>query len=115
MRMAAGGNIGIDANGHSRDSGGEASAASGFFEQEFQFSEGFDVELENAGRSGTPGAIVKSSANFFPGFADTGKDNALAGHSDVAEVLEFPTGDDVEAAAEIREALENGKIAVGLY
>src|ERR1700693_1782597 len=100
VRMAAGFDIGIDANRKAgKISWCAHRMARGLFEKNFEFSSGLDVELENAGVVGLFDFIAESFADFFAGFAYTGKDDAIAGNGNVGEVIEFTSRNDIEAAA----------------
>src|SRR5271154_2733546 len=77
---------------------------------------GFHVEEQDT-RSGAAfrGAVLQSFANFLTCFADTGKNNALSWHADLAEAVKFAAADDVEAAAKFREPLQDRQVAVGFH
>ena len=73
-----------------------------------------NIELQNSRRAFGGGFVTKGGADFFAGFANAREHDAIAGNTNAAEVIEFTGGDNVEAAATLREQLQNRKIAVGL-
>jgi len=102
MGVAAGLDVGIDANG-GRSGTVEAG---GFADEDIEFGGRFDVEEEDF--------FAEGFANFFTGFADAGEDDALTGNSGVAEAVELAATDDIETGAEAGEEFENFEIGVGL-
>ena len=114
MGMAAGLDVGIDAD---RDTGSSATALhlfARFIEQDIEFSFGFDIEEQKPSRFGTRvGAITEGFANFLARFANSGKNYFVAGNTEMAEVFEFTPGNDIKAAAKFRQLLEDGEISVG--
>ena len=86
-----------------------------FFEKDFQFGFGLDVELENAGVVGFFNFVAQRFTNFFAGFAYAGKDDAIARNGNAGEVIEFARGDDIEATAVRGEQFEDGEIAIGFH
>src|SRR4030095_9426952 len=46
--------------------------------------------------------------------ANTGEDNFFAGNAEMAQVFELAARDNVEAAAQLQQILEDGEISVGL-
>jgi len=87
VRVGAGLNVGIDAEGGA----GAEFEAGGFGGQDVELGFGFDVEEEDAGLEGF--------ADFFFALPYAGENDAAAGDSDVAEAMKFAAGDDVEVAA----------------
>ena len=57
--------------------------------------------------------ITQGFANFLARFANSGKNYFVAGNTEMAEVLQFAAGDNVEAAAKLRQLLEDGEISGG--
>src|SRR6266849_7034570 len=99
VRVAAGLDVWIDANGDARKRLNVFAQAPGFFEENFEFGKGFDVELEDAGIVVAAGAVAKSFSYFVSGFADAGKHDTVARNADVAKESKFTAADDVEAAS----------------
>src|SRR5579875_66815 len=115
MRMAAGHNVGIYADRRRRSLASGCDVTSGLLPKNFQLSRGFAVEEKNATFSRAAVRIAKRVANLFPRLSDARENDAPAGNADAAQAIEFPAGNNVEAAAEPSENAENRQIAVRFH
>src|SRR6266849_7240168 len=99
VRVAAGLDVWIDADGDAGKRLDVFSQATGFFEENFEFGGRFDVELENAGIVVAAGAVAKSFSYFVAGFADARENDTIPRNADVPKQSKFTAADDVEAAS----------------
>src|SRR5258707_10328843 len=116
VRMAAGLNIGIDANGYAGRSGAAFHLFRGFFEQDAEFGFGFDVEKQQTAKAGVgAAAVAKSFPNFLARFADARKYDLISRNRQMAKMFKLAARDNIETAAELRKGFENTEISAGFY
>src|SRR5229473_1240278 len=116
VRVAAGLHVRIDANRNRGDRGAALLLLCGFFQQRFELGFRLDIEKENSRAcAASIRSVAERFADFFAHLADAGEGNSVATHADALEVQELAAGNDIEAAAQFREMLQNREIAVGLH
>ena len=119
VRVAAGLDIGIDANSDGNATASCRDAAGGFGDKQVEFRGRFDVEEQDAcGGVAAPagaagGCVVERLANFFARLADAGKNNSPAGHPNALQAIELTAAHHIETAAKARQELQNRQIRVG--
>src|SRR5215471_5745822 len=114
MRMATGNHVGIHAN---RDGGQVATLIScGFIEQHAEFRFRFGVEEQDpAPRLFAPSTITQREPNLLARFPYSGENNFVPGNTEMCEMFELASGNDIEPATKIRKRLKNSQVAVGLH
>src|ERR1700761_5148755 len=122
MRMSTRLNIWIHTNRNKRQLAAMPDAARGFFEQNFKFRFGFDVEEQNPAPVGVAfalaapcDAILERLANLFAGLADTRKNDLLASNSDSSQHLQLTARDDVESIPRLRYVFQNREVSIRLH
>ena len=113
--------IWIDANRHIWNFSATSCMPIRFFEQNFQFRFGFNIEKENppaaTGRTSAAqrGRILQRIANLVPRLAHAGKHNPVPAHSQMPQMFQLAARNNVKPAPQFRELIQNRKIPIGLH
>ena len=115
VRMAACRYIRIHANRNRWNFSATPYIAFRFFEQHFQLCFGLDVEQKNPiptarfSARATSRRILQRIAYFVARFANSREHNPVAANSEVPQMFEFSTGNNVKTAPHLREMIARWK------
>jgi hypothetical protein len=106
--MAAGLHIRIHANRNRRHSRAASSLPRGLFQQRRKLRFGLNIEKQDAARAAAPTRTISQRlAHLLAGLTHAGKHDALAGHANALQMLQLAAGNNIEAAAQAGQILEN--------
>src|SRR5467141_1403776 len=116
VRMAAGLHIRIHANRNRRHRSAAPPFPRRLFQQRRKLRFTLNIEEQDAARTAAPsGTIPQRLAHLLARLAHPRKHDALAGHANALQKLQLAARNNVEAAAQARQILQNRKVAVRFH